>query len=139
MLEGARGMRLHLTVRCLCGRADAYRAGRCDGARRSGAACGRQIRGAVARGGGDADVRLRGVQFTLTGTDATRARLHPLRTDSSGPCDAPVASGAKVAVGGVLRGLANGSYTFTVAATLTDGRTAIGTRTSLSGSQYRRL
>ena len=50
-------------------------------------------------------------------------------TPSTGPCDAPVASGTKGSQSGQsYSGLANGSYTFTVTLTLTDGGRATATR-----------
>ena len=50
-------------------------------------------------------------------------------TSSSGPCDAPVAFGAKGSKSGKsYSGLQNGSYTFTVSLTLTDGGKASATR-----------
>jgi Low-density lipoprotein receptor repeat class B len=50
-------------------------------------------------------------------------------TSSSGGCDAPVASGSKDSQSGKsYSGLASGSYTFTVALTLTDGGTASAIR-----------
>ena len=50
-------------------------------------------------------------------------------TSSSGACDTPVAFGDKGSQSGKsYSGLANGSYTFTVSHTLTDGGTALATR-----------
>jgi len=49
-------------------------------------------------------------------------------TSSSGPCDAPVASGTGSRSGKSYSGLANGSYTFSVLLTLTDGGTATASR-----------
>ena len=50
-------------------------------------------------------------------------------TSSSGPCDAPVASGKKGSQSGTsYSGLANGEYTFTVSLTLTDCGTASAQR-----------
>ena len=50
-------------------------------------------------------------------------------TSSSGACDTPVAVGDKGSQSGKsYSGLANGSYTFTVSHTLTDGGTALATR-----------
>jgi hypothetical protein len=50
-------------------------------------------------------------------------------TSSSGPCDAPAAFGADGSQSGAsYGGLANGSYTFTVSLSLTDGGTASATR-----------
>jgi hypothetical protein len=50
-------------------------------------------------------------------------------TSSSGPCDPPVAFGNKGSQSGkTYSGLANGSYTFSVSLTLTDGGTASATR-----------
>jgi hypothetical protein len=49
-------------------------------------------------------------------------------TSASGACDAPVASGSGSQSGKSYGGLANGSYTFTVSLTLTDGGTASATR-----------
>jgi hypothetical protein len=49
-------------------------------------------------------------------------------TASSGPCDAPVASGSGSRSGKSYSGLANGDYTFTVSLSLTDGGTASATR-----------
>jgi hypothetical protein len=49
-------------------------------------------------------------------------------TSASGPCDALVASGKGSQSGAAYSGLANGSYTFTVSLTLTDGGTASATR-----------
>jgi hypothetical protein len=49
-------------------------------------------------------------------------------TPSSGACDAPVAAGDGSQSGKSYSGLANGSYTFTVTLTLTDGGTASATR-----------
>jgi hypothetical protein len=50
-------------------------------------------------------------------------------TSSSGPCEAPVAFGDKGSQSGTsYSGLSNGSYTFTVSLTLTDGGMASATR-----------
>ncbi len=49
-------------------------------------------------------------------------------TSSSGPCDAPVASGTGPRSGKSYSGLAKGSYTFSVTLTLTDGGTVAATR-----------
>src|SRR4051794_32596097 len=49
-------------------------------------------------------------------------------TSSSGPCDAPVASGSGSRSGKSYSGLANGAYTLTVSLALTDGGTASATR-----------
>ena len=50
-------------------------------------------------------------------------------TSSTGPCDAPVAAGTKGSQSGKSYScLANGTYTFTVSLTLTDGGTASATR-----------
>jgi streptogramin lyase len=74
------------------------------------------------------------VEFKFTSTkkpNATRTMVCALAgpTPSTGPCDAPVASGSKGSQSGKsYSGLANGSYTFTVLLTLTDGGTATATR-----------
>jgi hypothetical protein len=49
-------------------------------------------------------------------------------TSASGACDAPVASGRGSQSGKSYGGLANGSYSFTVSPTLTDGGTPSATR-----------
>jgi alpha-tubulin suppressor-like RCC1 family protein len=74
------------------------------------------------------------VSFAFTYTKkpkATETLLCTLSgpTSSSGPCDTPVAFGDKGSQSGKsYSGLANGSYTFTVSLTLTDGGTASATR-----------
>src|SRR5439155_335497 len=74
------------------------------------------------------------VSFTFTYTkkpQATETLVCTLLglTSSSGPCDTPVAFGDKGSRSGKsYSGLANGSYTFSVSLTLTDGGTASATR-----------
>jgi hypothetical protein len=61
-------------------------------------------------------------------------------TSSTGPCDAPVAAGAKGSRSGAsYGGLAIGSYTFTVSLTLRNGATATATRHFSFGVRFRHL
>ena len=132
MLDRARGMRLHLTVRWCCAAvpmlialgvatAPAAAAPRAD------------VRYEAPSPAEGATLTTGSVAFEFTFNRrpaATQSLTCTLAgpTPSSGPCDAPVASGSRSRSGASYSGLVDGAYAFTVAATSTDGGTASETR-----------